>query len=217
MGADEMDERVQRALDGELPRSELNATERATLERAEAVMARVRSSLPEAELPDLSGAVLARTRGPDATTAGTRPSGGPARWLLTPRTLTVRPAWGLAAAAAVAALILVRPASDPSPTAPRPVEAQPAMVLVHFQLEAPAASAVSLAGDFSDWQPSHPLTRTESGTWSVVVPLTPGVHEYAFVVDGSDWRPDPLAPAVADGFGGVNSRVAVLTPDVGTL
>lgn len=210
-----MDERIQRALDGELPRSALSVGERATLERAEATLARVVSSIPEAELPDLSAVVLSRTRGPDLASAEARPRGGLARWLLTPRTLTIRPAWGVAAAAALAALLLVRPAPEAPPATPLAAAAQPAMVLVHFQFEAPAASEVRLAGDFTDWQPTHLLSRSESGTWSVVVPLSPGVHEYAFVVDGQEWTPDPRAPSVADGFGGVNSRVAVLTPDVG--
>lgn len=210
-----MNERIQRALDGELPRSELSATERATLERAEAALARVVRALPQADLPDLSQAVLARTRGSEAKSRTPRDRIRLIRWLITPRTLTIRPAWGLAAAAVLATVVLVRPSAAPLPDAPIAAAAQPAMVLVHFQLEAPAAADVRLAGDFTDWQPTHPLSRSESGTWSVVVPLTPGVHEYAFVVDGRDWTPDPLAPAVADGFGGVNSRVAVLTPDVG--
>lgn len=210
-----MNDRIQRALDGELPRSDLSVTERAALERAEAALARVVSALPQADLPDLSQAVLARIRGPEAEFARPRDRAGLFRWLVTPRSLTIRPAWGLLAAAALAAFLLVRPAPEPAPVLLTDATAQPAMVLVHFQLEAPAASDVRLAGDFTDWQPTHPLSRSESGTWSVVVPLTPGVHEYAFVVDGRDWTPDPLAPAVADGFGGVNSRVAVLTPDVG--
>jgi 1,4-alpha-glucan branching enzyme len=93
----------------------------------------------------------------------------------------------------------------------------PSLVLVHFQFEAPAATEVRLAGDFSSWQPTHTMSRSEAGVWSVVVPLSPGIHEYAFVVDGTRWQVDPGAPAVADGFGGHNSRVAVLTPDVGAL
>lgn len=212
-----MDGRIQRVLDGELPRNELTAAELVVLERAEAAVARVVHALPEAELPDLSGAVLARTRGLAGPTVEGRPRRGLVRWLLTPRPLTIRPAWGLAAAAAIAALILVRPAPEAPPAAALPGDARPALVLVHFQLDAPAAEEVRLAGDFTDWQPTHLLTRSESGTWSVMVPLSPGVHEYAFVVDGEEWTADPMAPAVADGFGGLNSRVAVLTPDVGTL
>jgi hypothetical protein len=210
-----MNQRIQRVLDGELPRSELSATERATLDRAEAALARVVSALPKADLPDLSRAVLTRTRGPEPAPARSHVRTSFLRWLIAPRTLTIRPAWGLAAAAVLAAVVLVRSTPAPSPAVPIAAEPQPAMVLVHFQLEAPAASEVRLAGDFTDWQPTHSLSRSESGTWSVVIPLSPGVHEYAFVVDGRDWRPDPLAPAVADGFGGINSRVAVLTPDLG--
>jgi len=47
----------------------------------------------------------------------------------------------------------------------------------------------------------------------VVVPLSPGVHDYSFIVDGNRWTPDPTAPARADGFGGMNSRIAVLASD----
>jgi len=49
--------------------------------------------------------------------------------------------------------------------------------------------------------------------WTVVVPLEPGIHDYAFVVNGGQWVPDPNAPAFEDGFGGLNSRIAVITPD----
>lgn len=212
-----MNERIQRVLDGELPRSELSPPERATLERAESALARVVSSIPDADLPDLSAAVLARTRGPDPASTRARPRRGLLRWLVTPRTLTVRPAWGLAAAAAAALVLLVRPPATVAPGELLTAGPAPSMVLVHFQFEAPSASEVRLAGDFTNWQPTHLLSRSESGTWSVVVPLSPGVHEYAFVVDGEEWAPDPRAPSVADGFGGRNSRVAVLTPDVGTL
>jgi hypothetical protein len=48
----------------------------------------------------------------------------------------------------------------------------------------------------------------------VSVPLEPGVYDYGFVVDGSAVRLDPLAPRVADGFGGESSRVTVLSPEV---
>jgi len=85
---------------------------------------------------------------------------------------------------------------------------------VQFRFTAPAAHMVSLAGDFSNWSPSYTLTRSEPGVWTIVVPLKPGVHDYSFVVDGDKWTPDPSAPPTADGFGGVNSRIAVLSSDV---
>jgi hypothetical protein len=83
---------------------------------------------------------------------------------------------------------------------------------VKFVLVAPQAARVSLVGDFNGWDPAAtPMQRTPTGgTWSVVVPLRPGRHEYAFVVDGKHWLPDPSAPlAPVDGFGAPNSVVLV--------
>jgi 1,4-alpha-glucan branching enzyme len=46
--------------------------------------------------------------------------------------------------------------------------------------------------------------------WTIDVPLEPGVYQYAFVVDGAEWRPDPRAVShVDDGFGRENSVVIV--------
>jgi len=39
----------------------------------------------------------------------------------------------------------------------------------------------------------------------VTLSLPPGQHQYAFVVDGTRWVPDPTAPAIDDGFGRRNS------------
>jgi hypothetical protein len=83
---------------------------------------------------------------------------------------------------------------------------------VKFVLVAPQAARVSLVGDFNRWDPAAtPMERTPTGgTWSVVVPLSAGRHEYAFVVDGKQWLPDPSAPlAPVDGLGAPNSVVLV--------
>jgi Carbohydrate-binding module 48 (Isoamylase N-terminal domain) len=83
---------------------------------------------------------------------------------------------------------------------------------VEFVLMAPQASQVMLVGDFNGWSPGvTPLRASESnGIWSVTVPLTPGRHEYAFLVDGKQWLPDPRAPrAPADDFGVPNSILTV--------
>jgi 1,4-alpha-glucan branching enzyme len=83
---------------------------------------------------------------------------------------------------------------------------------VKFVLVAPQAVRVSLVGDFNRWDPAAtPMERTPTGgTWSVVVPLSVGRHEYAFVVDGKQWLPDPSAPlAPVDGLGAPNSVVLV--------
>ena len=220
-----MNTRVQRVLDGELPREALTTVERAELESFEQGMGQVLRAIPEAPLPGLSAAVLRRIEAVEAgraesarAPAGTSnvTPGGLFNWLWTPQPVALRPAWALAAAAVLVAGLLLRTPTE-SPAEFAAAAGAPSLVLVHFQFEAPAATEVRLAGDFSSWQPTHTMSRSEAGVWSVVVPLSPGIHEYAFVVDGTRWQVDPGAPAVADGFGGHNSRVAVLTPDVGAL
>lgn len=84
--------------------------------------------------------------------------------------------------------------------------------VVKFVLVAPQAKAVSLVGDFNRWDASAtPMTRTPTGgTWSVTLPVTPGRHLYAFVVDGTQWLADPAAPlSPEDGFGAANSVLLV--------
>ena len=83
---------------------------------------------------------------------------------------------------------------------------------VEFVLIAPGASHVSLVGDFNAWSTTAtPLRATEhTGVWSVTVPLPAGRHEYAFIVDGERWLPDPNAPrAQQSDFGPPNSVVTV--------
>ena len=79
-----------------------------------------------------------------------------------------------------------------------------------FVFVAPAAARVSLVGDFNRWDPdATPMQRT-GGTWTVTLPLAAGRHLYSFVVDGTQWMPDPSAPlAPEDGFGHANSVVLV--------
>jgi 1,4-alpha-glucan branching enzyme len=89
-----------------------------------------------------------------------------------------------------------------------------ATMVVEFRLSAPGAREVALVGDFNSWKPAHQLHQSAPGVWTVSVPLEPGVYDYGFVVDGSAVRLDPLAPRVADGFGGESSRVTVLSPEV---
>ena len=81
---------------------------------------------------------------------------------------------------------------------------EPGSEMVQFVLVAPQASSVAVVGDFNDWDPRRTPLRAEAagGVWSVNVSLRSGQHQYAFVVDGKEWRPDPAAPrAVTDDFG----------------
>jgi hypothetical protein len=82
---------------------------------------------------------------------------------------------------------------------------------VRFDLRLPAgARGVALVGDFNGWDSTAtPMAkRGADGTWTAELPLVPGVHTYAFVVDGERWLVDPLAPQVPDeGFGPANAVV----------
>src|SRR6266545_3393039 len=106
--------------------------------------------------------------------------------------------WLLAPALAIAAALVIwlRPGT-PAPTA--------SLVTVRFVLVAPEARQVSLAGTFNQWNPqATPLIRA-GNVWTATLTLPAGQHQYAFVVDGARWVPDPGAPAVDDGFGRRNS------------
>ena len=54
-------------------------------------------------------------------------------------------------------------------------------------------AAVDVAGDFNGWSTTlNPMTKNPDGTFTAAVPVTPGKHQYKFVVDGN-WTPDPKA------------------------
>jgi len=80
-----------------------------------------------------------------------------------------------------------------------------------FSFLAPDAKSVALAGTFNNWSTSSdPMKKGEGGVWTVVKPLDPGSYQYKFVVNGSDWKPDPQNPnGTDDGFGGKNSVLTV--------
>ena len=130
--------------------------------------------------------------------------------LLRPRTMTVRPAYGLGLVAALLAALTLWPVTDGMPN---PTDA--GKVPTHFVLMAPDVQSVSLTGDFTSWASEGIALRdvNGSGLWVADVDLDPGVYQYVFIVNGQEWRPDPGASAqVDDGFGQVNS-VVMVSPD----
>jgi Glycogen recognition site of AMP-activated protein kinase len=188
---------------------DLSAEQDAELRRLGAVL-RVRTPLIGAEV---DGRVMARVRRtPRARLIAFR------AWWFRPRLVRISPLSGLLGVGAAAALFLVaigqRPLDQfsgaPSPVAPG--QAAPTSQAIQFVLAAPGASQVSLVGDFNGWDsattPLQPVGA--AGVWSVEVPLPPGRHEYAFVIDGREWRPDPAAPrALANEYGPPNSVITV--------
>ena len=132
------------------------------------------------------------------------------RWPLEGR---VRPVWVPLAAVAAALLVWVAVPRRPAPLAAPAIVAVRAAdtVYVQFQLAAPLARTVAVAGSFNGWNPKAlPMTRRAGGDWVATIALPVGEHSYQFVVNGRRWQPDPTAHAqVDDGFGGTNSVIVV--------
>lgn len=136
-------------------------------------------------------------------------------WWARARTLTVTPARALALAAAfggimvLGALGLSRGLGTPAPAVA--AAAADTVFVVRFVLAAPDAQRVSLVGDFNGWARDATILQPsgEAGVWSVSVPLAPGRHEYAFVIDGERWVADPAALRQRDEFGTESSIIRV--------
>ena len=79
-----------------------------------------------------------------------------------------------------------------------------------FQIFAPQAKKVSVAGSFNNWDPKKVSAKKDTkGNWAVKVSLKPGRYEYKFFVDGS-WVNDPkCSSAVYNSFGTQNSVVEI--------
>lgn len=185
MSAHDFHPLVKQLLDGDITLADLPADLRAEGEEALLLLAAVDRSV--VELPAVSERVMrALVRAPQPSVLR-RATGRP--WLFAP------------ALALAAALVLWLGRSH------GPVATPDAAVTVHFVLSAPDAHAVSVAGTFNQWDPrATPLVRSGAGgMWTATLKLPVGQHQYAFVVDGVRWVPDPAAPAVDDGYGRRNS------------
>ncbi len=205
-----MNDELHRHLDGELP---LEALEHGEQERADdwdRMVAAFRTAAPRGSAPPwLEQRVMAEIEALPAETALARLIG----WLVRPAPVRVPP---LAAAAVVAALavVLLLPGrrSDVGPAVgPRGSDPLQSVVYVQFVLEAPGASSVAVAGDFSEWEPTFTLDDVDGdGVWTGRVPVRPGVHTYMFLIDGERWQTDPRADRYQDdGFGNRNAVLAV--------
>ena len=149
------------------------------------------------------------------------------QWLTNPTPVRVSPlATGLVVAAFALVLLLPQttpgPGPDPTagvargtPGATTTAEETGPVVYVQFVLEAPGATSVSLAGDFSDWEASVTLAdQNADGFWTARVPVRPGVYGYMFLIDGTEWRTDPRADRYRDdGFGNRNAVLAIAASD----
>jgi len=84
-------------------------------------------------------------------------------------------------------------------------EARPKTKKVRFNLYAPEAERVFLAGDFNNWDVKNlPMKKDNKGTWEASFALPAGRHEYRFWVD-EVWHDDPNAQErVENPFGSQN-------------
>ncbi len=83
---------------------------------------------------------------------------------------------------------------------------------VEVVFTAPQAASVTIVGDFNGWDPQRTqlVRSSHEGLWRARLKLAPGVYQYSFVLDGSNWVSDPTAKTLlADGFGGENSVIIV--------
>lgn len=78
---------------------------------------------------------------------------------------------------------------------------------VTFQVDAPQAADVQLAGSFLGWEPL-PMARSAAGTWQVTTPVEPGSHRFGYLVDGV-WALPDRGPRAADGLGGEDAQLSV--------
>lgn len=213
----DMNERIHLYLDGELPLSELTPDEAARARRLERAVATLRTDGARFGDTNLAPRVMRRiAERPTAVESDRSVVVRMGEWLLDKRRIsfTLRPIYVAAAAALVLAAGLqwnLPSLFDGAASTVAPDE--PPAVFVRFEIDAPDARRVELAGSFSDWSPDISLTQVADGRWMAFVPLRPGVHDYAFRVDGEHWVVDPAAPRVADGFGGFNSRLSLVLAD----
>ena len=204
-GSDKFSPEIQRYLDGELPADAVDSSGRAEADR---LLEAAVSFSGDLELPgaEIDRAVMASIR---ARPVKERESFW--SWLFQPHAYQLRPALAaVAVVALVAAGVFGGSIRDRQPA--DVVATASTTVLVRFELVAPTADRVSLAGSFNDWQADGvQLTQNaETGVWTGTVPLRPGEHQYMFVIDGAEWIPDPDAHAqVDDGFGQTNSVIVV--------
>jgi len=80
-----------------------------------------------------------------------------------------------------------------------------------FFIHAPEAKSVRIAGSFCNWKPTDDFSmeRLEDGTWTKTISLTPGKHQYKFIIDDK-WIEDINNPdSIESPFGGRNSLIEI--------
>ena len=193
-------------LDGDRELEELSPEVRGEAEAWQRLTGELRADEPKQAPPWMENAVMSEIA------LASAPKESFFGWLLRPRTIRLSPLTSLAMAAAAVAVFVLLPNQPPDAQQLGPVAVTE--ILVEFSLEAPGATTVAVAGDFSEWESDFVLDDADGdGIWTGRIPITPGLHKYMFVIDGTDWVTDPGAQRYSDdGFGNRNAVLAVTPP-----
>jgi len=99
-------------------------------------------------------------------------------------------------------------AAEAATTEPAAIQPAAGAVDVVFEIKAPGAKEVQVAGAFNNWDKVL-LEKGADGAFRTTLSLAPGKYEYRFVVDGT-WMEDPAnSDTVPNPYGGVNSVLTV--------
>ena len=89
-------------------------------------------------------------------------------------------------------------------------EFEPAAILHQFVFNSSRAHRVSVVGDFNRWNPASTPMKSDGELWSVTIPIVPGRHTYAFMVDDSLFTLDPTAPKARDPDLGADGSIVIV-------
>jgi hypothetical protein len=186
-------------------------------EFSERIAARLRA--PEHVHPSFDKRLMERVRAEGSTLY---PQRAARPWWRTERVFRIAPLTGLALAAGIAGIIAVSgivigsriSRVTPATASAGATAGRDTVQLVRFVFVDPSAKRVELVGDFNEWaKGTTQLNHSGApGVWTVSIPLSPGRHEYAFIINGSRWVADPFAAKSSDDFGTESSVIRVETP-----
>jgi hypothetical protein len=177
---------------------------------------------PERAHPSFEKRLMERVR-MEATGLYPHRSPGDGSWWRHEWVIRLSPLTGIAIAAGIGAIVALGSIAAGSRISARSQGSSPlaqansvrdTVQLVRFVFVDSGAASVALVGDFNEWTSGATELNPSGapGVWAVSVALTPGRHEYAFIVNGSRWVADPLALKSSDDFGTESSVIRVGTP-----
>lgn len=84
------------------------------------------------------------------------------------------------------------------------IEPQETKKGVLFTYDHREAQTVTIGGTFNNWDMNkNQLKKNKNNIWYVIIPLQKGKIEYKFIVDGKEWKEDPMNKnKLEDTYGG---------------